>query len=61
MLDMSPQYGMLALVELGRPPAGDGDVLGRRLDQIVGQAGALDRSPDRGRTPPSPRRDAETT
>ena len=34
-----PAKGMMALVELGRLPAGDRDVLGRRLHQIVGQAG----------------------
>ena len=30
---------MLPLVEVGRQPAGDGDVLRRRLDQIIRQAG----------------------
>src|SRR5262249_61889995 len=32
---------MMPLVEIGRSPAGDGDVLCRCLDQIVWQAGGL--------------------
>ena len=32
---------MVTLVEIGRQPAGDGDVLRRRVDEIVGQPGLV--------------------
>ena len=39
MLEIKPAISMLALIEIGREPAGRGDERGRRLDQIVGKMG----------------------